>query len=264
MFDVLLMFFPRHHGRKNLTFSQLVLTVYIWLIYSKLSRLNLISLSAFCVEPSRIFSWRFPACGSFSLSKECFFKHSCNFTRLCHGKCPTFFFHISVGLGFLLGLARRTSSRKDIFQVMLPPPVPPCATEEQEWSKQCSPIWQKHSLGYVAFNDGTFQIVRNKKARVIFHCLSCALPPQPHTGWRRRKWRDLGFFGTCAAFMRRSQRGAPWGNNPDAELLGLVTQRGTCPAAPVQPSAKSTKIQAAILLRPAIFKNYNTFYCSTY
>ncbi len=41
-------------GLWKLSFSQLVLTVYIWLIHSKLSRLNLISLSAFCVEPSMI------------------------------------------------------------------------------------------------------------------------------------------------------------------------------------------------------------------
>lgn len=41
-------------GLWRLPFSQLLLTVYIWLIHSKPSRLNLISLSAPCVEPSMI------------------------------------------------------------------------------------------------------------------------------------------------------------------------------------------------------------------
>lgn len=74
------------------TFSQMALAVYIWLIYSKLSRLNLISLSAFCVEPSMISpdvsSPSGVSLGSLGLLKECFSKHFCIFTRLDHGNSP--------------------------------------------------------------------------------------------------------------------------------------------------------------------------------
>lgn len=52
------------------------------------------------------------------------------------------------------------------------------------------------------------------------------------------------------SFMGRSQCGAPLGrgNDPDAKLLALVTQWDTCPAAPVQPPAKSTDTQTAVSL----------------
>lgn len=76
----------------KLTFSQTALTVYIQLIHSKLSRLNLISLSAFCVEPSMISpdisSPSGVSLGSLSLLKECFLEHFCLFTRLNRGTSP--------------------------------------------------------------------------------------------------------------------------------------------------------------------------------
>ena len=66
------------------------------------------------------FSWRPPACGSLGLSKECSLKHSCIFTRLYHGKCPTRFFHISVHPGFLWGVTHlQDISSKDIFQLLV-------------------------------------------------------------------------------------------------------------------------------------------------
>lgn len=89
IFDVL---FFQAAGLRKWTFSQMALAVYIWLIYSKLSRLNLISLSAFCVEPSMISpdvsSPSGVSLGSLGLLKECFSKHFCIFMRLDHGNSP--------------------------------------------------------------------------------------------------------------------------------------------------------------------------------
>lgn len=82
--------FPR--GSMCGRFLQLFLTVYIWLIYSQLSRLNLASLSASCVETSMISPDVSPTCNSSSLLEEFFWKHSWIFARFHRGKCPTFFF----------------------------------------------------------------------------------------------------------------------------------------------------------------------------
>lgn len=69
--------------------------------------------------------------------------------------------------------------------------------------------------------------------------------------YRLAEMEDLEGFGVIwhmCSFMSGSQCGAPlgWGNDPDAKLLALVTQWDTCPAAPVQPPAKSTYIQTII------------------
>lgn len=109
--------------------------------------------------------------------------------------------------------------------------------------------------GYLAISESVFDSARDKKHEsfsllppsvMLWVCHSLLPAITAAATYRLTQMKDSEGFGVLwhmCSFMRRSQCGAPlgWGNDPDAKLLGLVTQWDTCPAAPVQPPCKIHK-----------------------